>query len=53
MRIRGLEQREVRWTVRWFYTVMRRQFGKVLTPFTVMARRPPVAFWLHGRQPLP
>jgi len=44
MRIRGLEQREVRWTVRWFYTVMRRQFGKVLTPFTVMARRPPVAF---------
>jgi hypothetical protein len=26
------------------YALMKRQFGKVLTPFTVMARRPPVAF---------
>jgi alkylhydroperoxidase family enzyme len=43
MRIRGLEKREARWTVRWMYALMKRQFGKVLTPFTVMARRPPVA----------
>jgi hypothetical protein len=44
MRIKGLEKREVSWTIRWMYGAMKRQFGKVLTPFTVMARRPPVAF---------
>jgi len=44
MRINGLQKREVSWTIRWMYGAMKRQFGKVLTPFTVMARRPPVAF---------
>lgn len=44
MRIQGLEKREVSWTIRWMYSAMKRQFGKVLTPFTVMARRPPIAF---------
>ena len=44
MRIRGLERREARWTIRWIYAAMQRQFGKVLTPFTVLAHRPLVAF---------
>ncbi len=44
MRIRGLEKHEARWTIRWVYGAMKRQFGKVLTPYTVMAHRPRVAF---------
>ncbi len=44
MRIRGLEKREARWTIRWVYGVMKRQFGKVLTPYTVMAYRPRIVF---------
>ena len=44
MRIRGLEKRQASWTIRWMYAAMKRQFGKVLTPYTVLAHRPPVAF---------
>jgi hypothetical protein len=44
MRIKGLEKREARWTIRWIYSAMKYQFGRVLTPYTVMAYRPRVAF---------
>ena len=44
MRIRGLEKREVSWKIRWAYGLMKRQFGKPLTPFTVAARQPRIAF---------
>ncbi len=43
MRVTGLEQNQASWTIRWAYIAMRRQFGRVLTPFKVMARRPRVA----------
>ncbi|MGO9449734.1 MAG: hypothetical protein ACLQDV_01625 [Candidatus Binataceae bacterium] len=44
MRVRGLEKHEARWTIRWLYSALKRQFGKVLTPYTVMVHRPRVAF---------
>jgi hypothetical protein len=44
MRIRGLERREARWAIRWIYAALQRQFGKELTPYKVLAHRPPVAF---------
>lgn len=44
MRIKGLERHEARWTIRWIYSAMKRQFGRVLTPHTVMAYQPRAAF---------
>jgi alkylhydroperoxidase family enzyme len=40
MRIRGLERKETSWLIRWMYGMMKRRFGKVLTPYTVWAYRP-------------
>lgn len=40
MRVRGLERNETSWLIRWTYGVMKRRFGKVLTPYTVLAHRP-------------
>ncbi len=42
MRIRGLEKNEASWSMRALYFLLRRQFGKVLTPITVWARRPAI-----------
>ncbi len=44
MRVTGLEKREARWTIRWVYRVLPRVFGKMLTPYTVMARQPRALF---------
>jgi hypothetical protein len=39
-RIIGLEKKQAPWHLRWFYTVMRRMFGKDLTPAKIQMRRP-------------
>jgi hypothetical protein len=39
-RIPGLEKKEAPWHLRWFYGVMRKMFGKDLTPATVQMRLP-------------
>jgi hypothetical protein len=39
-RISGLEKNHAPWHLRWFYGVMRRMFGKDLTPAKIQMRRP-------------
>lgn len=39
-RIRGLERREAPWHLRWSYRLMRKMFGKELTPAKVQMKRP-------------
>ena len=40
VRISGLEKREAPWHLRWFYGVMRKMFGKDLTPVKIQMRKP-------------
>jgi len=40
VRISGLEKREAPWHLRWFYGVMRKMFGKDLTPAKIQMRKP-------------
>ncbi len=44
-RIRGLEESEAPWLARPLYWVVRRMFGKDLTPVKVVARRPGI-LWM-------
>jgi hypothetical protein len=39
-RIKPLERREARWSIRWIYGAAKRKFGKELTPMKVQARIP-------------
>lgn len=39
-RISGLEKSQAPWHLRWFYSVMRKMFGKDLTPAKIQMRRP-------------
>ncbi|HSQ24902.1 MAG TPA: hypothetical protein VLN44_10835 [Pyrinomonadaceae bacterium] len=39
-RIPGLQKREAPWHLRWFYGVMRKMFGKDLTPAKIQMRKP-------------
>jgi len=39
-RISGLEKSEAPWHLRWFYGVMRKMFGKDLTPAKIQMRKP-------------
>ncbi len=39
-RISGLEKKQAPWHLRWFYGVMRRMFGKDLTPVKLQMRVP-------------
>ncbi len=39
-RILGLEKKQAPWHLRWFYGVMRKMFGKDLTPAKVQMRLP-------------
>jgi len=41
-RISGLEKSQAPWHLRWFYTTMRKMFGKDLTPVKIKMRRPPL-----------
>ena len=39
-RIQGLEKNQAPWHLRWFYSVMRKMFGKDLTPSKIQMRLP-------------
>lgn len=39
-RLTPIEQRHAPWHLRWFYRVMRKMFGKVLTPAKMQMRLP-------------
>ena len=39
-RIHGLEKNKAPWHLRWFYGVMRKMFGKDLTPAKIQMRLP-------------
>jgi hypothetical protein len=39
-RIPGLEKKQAPWHLRWFYGVMRKMFGKDLTPVKLQMRLP-------------
>jgi len=39
-RVSGLEKSQAPWHLRWFYGVMRKMFGKDLTPAKIQMRRP-------------
>ena len=39
-RATGLEKNQAPWHLRWFYGVMRKMFGKDLTPVTIQMRLP-------------
>jgi hypothetical protein len=43
-RIIGLEKGHAPWHLRWFYSAMRRMFGKDLTPVKMQMRRPGVVW---------
>jgi hypothetical protein len=43
-RMAGLEKRQAPWHLRWFYGVMRRMFGKDLTPVKMQMRVPGVVW---------
>ena len=42
MRIQGLTSRLAPWSARPIYAMWKRVFGKVPTPYTVLAHRPPI-----------
>ena len=39
-RMTGLEKRDAPWHLRWFYSTMRKMFGKELTPVKLQMRLP-------------
>ena len=39
-RLAGLEKNQAPWHLRWFYTTVRKMFGKDLTPVKIQMRRP-------------
>ena len=39
-RTSGLERGQAPWNLRWFYGVMRKMFGKDLTPVKIQMRKP-------------
>ena len=43
-RIVGLERKQAPWHLRWFYGVMRKMFGKPLTPVTIQMRLPGIVW---------
>ncbi len=40
MRIAGVEKKDAPWHLRWFYSTMRKMFGKDLSPVKVQMRVP-------------
>jgi AhpD family alkylhydroperoxidase len=48
MRIQGLENSQVSWMLRPLFGMMKRRFGKVLSPFKVWAYRPAITLGLAG-----
>jgi hypothetical protein len=49
-RIKGLEKSEAPWHLRWFYTTMRKMFGKDLTPVKMQMRVPGLVWGSVGME---
>ena len=49
-RIKGLEKREAPWHLRWFYSTMRKMFGKDLTPAKMQMRVPGLVWGSIGME---
>jgi hypothetical protein len=49
-RIVGLEKNEAPWHLRWFYTTMRKMFGKDLTPAKLQMRLPGLVWGAIGME---
>jgi hypothetical protein len=49
-RISGLEKKQVPWRLRWFYRVMRKMFGKDLTPVKLQMGVPGIVWGTIGTE---
>jgi len=49
-RIQGLERKQAPWHLRWFYGVMRKMFGKDLTPVKIQMRVPGLVWCSIGME---
>ena len=49
-RATGLEKREAPWHLRWFYGVMRKMFGRDLTPVKIHMRAPGLVWGSVGME---
>jgi len=49
-RISGLEKRQAPWHLRWSYSVMRKMFGKDLTPVKLQMRVPGIVWGTIGME---
>jgi len=49
-RVSGLEKEQAPWHLRWFYSVMRRMFGKDLTPAKQQMRLPGMVWGSIGME---
>jgi len=49
-RIKGLEKSEAPWHLRWFYSTMRKMFGKDLTPAKMQMRVPGLVWGSIGME---
>lgn len=49
-RVRGLEQREAPWHLRWFYRGMRKMFGRELTPVKIQMKVPGLVWGSIGME---
>ncbi len=49
-RVTGLEKREAPWHLRWFYTAMRKMFGRDLTPVKIQMRLPGLVWATIGME---
>ena len=47
-RVTGLERNQAPWHLRWFYGVLRRMFGKDLTPVKIQMRVPGIVWGSIG-----
>lgn len=49
-RIKGLEKNKAPWHLRWFYTTMRKMFGKDMTPVKMQMRVPGLVWGSIGME---
>lgn len=47
-RVSGLEKNQAPWHLRWFYSVMKKMFGKPLTPVTIQMKVPGIVWGSIG-----
>ena len=49
-RLSGIEKKQAPWHLRWFYSMMRRMFGKDLTPAKIQMRLPGLIWGAIGME---